>query len=100
MPVEQAKNQQPNLGTDQADRHKGIGYMRARGRQIKSEQLWQESHRHKPGVIQFGRLPAFILPPGAHQTDQQAGQDGGEQDHLIRASAIGRSSAEHQHGKC
>ncbi len=51
-------------------------------------------------MTEFGRLPAFIVPSCADHTDQQAGQDGGKQDHLIRASAIRRARAEHQHGKC
>jgi len=99
LPVEQAKNQQPNLGTDQADRHQYIGHMDAGGRQIKSEQLWHESHWHEPAVMKFGGLPAFVLPSCADQADHQTGKNGSKQNHLKRTATIGCSSTEHQHGK-
>src|SRR5688500_5774949 len=75
LPVEQAKNQQSNLGADQAHRHQYIGHKYAGGRQIKSEQLWQKSQWYEPTVMKFGWLPAFVLPPCADQPDRQAGKN-------------------------
>ncbi len=83
MPVEQAKDQQPNLGTDQTSGYQCIWQMSAQSWQVKNEQLWQESQRYKPDVMELRKLPGLLSPACAQQASQQAGEDGGEQDHFF-----------------
>jgi hypothetical protein len=100
MPVEQAKDQQSSLGTDQTSGCQCVWQMSAQSWQVKNKQLWQESQRYEPDMLEFRRPPALLLPFGTQKTSEQTGKDGGKQDHLIRASTIRCSSTEHQHGKC
>jgi hypothetical protein len=103
MPVEQAKNQQPNLGANQTGSRQGNRNILTRGWQIEGKELWQKSNQRKPTIMKLRRLPDFLRQSCAKHAGQKAGENCSKQNHFLMrertTTAIWGPGAQHQRGK-